>query len=69
MNWCFAIVNGKLAEIFFEKKKNGKSAINGHCYVKESEYKTAREKKMIREDTAKCRFLYRKEEYTRKKTA
>lgn len=33
MNWCFAIVNGKLAEIYFETNK-GKPKILGHCLVK-----------------------------------
>ncbi len=39
MSWCFAIVNNRLAEIYFEEKK-GKTKIIGYCYVKEEEYKT-----------------------------
>lgn len=39
MPWCFAIINNKLAEIYFEKKK-GKIKIEGHCYVKKEEFKT-----------------------------
>ena len=52
--WCFAIVNGKLAEIFFNEKKG----IYGHCYVKKSEYKTKREQKMIEVDTGRYNFMY-----------
>ena len=64
MNWCFAIVNGKLAEIFFERKK-GKSIISGHCYVKMDEYKTAQEKKWIIADTGKYKFVWRNNKYKR----
>ena len=32
--WCFAIVNGRLAEIHFDKKYG----IYGHCYVKREKY-------------------------------
>ena len=43
--WCFAIVNNKLAEIFFENDdKKKKSVVWAHCYVERSEYKT---KKLI----------------------
>ena len=62
MNWCFAIINGRLAEIFFEKKRN-KIEFLGHCYVKKEEYKTKKEQKMITEDTKKFKFSYRKGEY------
>lgn len=43
--WCFAIVNGRLAEIHFHKKYG----IYGHCYVKREEY-NKREQKMIGAD-------------------
>jgi hypothetical protein len=62
MSWSFALVNNRLAEIFFEKGKK-KAKIIGHCYVQEKEYKTKREKKQIKEDTARVRLVYRKERY------
>lgn len=52
--WCFAIVNGRLAEIYFCKKYG----IHGHCYVKKEEF-SKREQKMIEDDTKKCGFAYR----------
>jgi len=52
--WCFAIVNGKLAEIFFDKK----FGIYGHCYVKLEEY-NKREQRMIDADIKKYHFTYR----------
>lgn len=56
--WCFAIVNGKLAEIHFQKKYG----IYGHCYVRREEY-SKREQKMIGADIKECRFIYRKGYY------
>ena len=58
MGWCFAIVNNKLAEIYFDR--NG---IYGHCYVKKEEFKTNQQQKWIKEDTAKYKFTYRKDVY------
>ncbi len=62
--WCFAMLNGKLAEIHF-KKKNGESIIWGHCYVKREEFKTKREQRMIDDDTKKVQLTWRKGVYTR----
>ena len=39
MNWSFAKINNKLAEIYFDDKQ-GKPKIFGHYLVKKSEYKT-----------------------------
>jgi hypothetical protein len=50
--WCFAKINGKLAEIYFEKK-GGKNKIYAHRFVDEKDYKTKTEKKWIEEDTKK----------------
>lgn len=58
MNWCFAIINGKLAEVYF-KKERGKIKIIGHCYVQSREYTTKKEQRYITEDTAKFQFNYR----------
>jgi len=63
MGWSFAIVNNKLAEIFFDKDEKGKAKIKGHCYVRRSEYKTKQEQKWIKEDTAKIKLNYRKGQY------
>ena len=62
MGWCFAIVNEKLAEIYFEKQR-GKTKILGHTYVKRGEYKTKKEQKYIDEDIAKFQFMYIKGTY------
>ena len=63
--WCFAIVNGNLAEIYFDKVK-GKSIIHSHCYVKISEYKIKKELEQIKKDTERFEFVFRNNTYTRK---
>jgi len=64
MNWSFATINNKLAEVSFEKKKE-RVEILGHCYVQKEEYKTKKELKMIDQDSVAFRFLYRKGKYKR----
>lgn len=64
MPWCFAIVNNKLAEIYFDERR-GKAKIIGHCYVKKEEYKTKKEQRWIKEDIPKFYFVYRKGKYKR----
>lgn len=53
-SWCFAIVNGRLAEISFNKKYG----VFAHCYVDRKEYNKS-EQKMIDSDIKKCKFVYR----------
>ena len=62
MMWSFALVNNKLAEVFFERKR-GKNIFLGHAYVKESGYTTKKEKRWIKEETERVRLIYRKGEY------
>lgn len=65
--WCFAIVNNKLAEIFFENDdKKKKSTVWGHCYVKRNEYTTKREQRRIDKDIKNAVFTYRNKKYIRK---
>ena len=61
--WQFAIVNGRLAEVFFSDRK-----IAGFCYVKASEYKTKREKQWIASDTKKLQLSYRNKSFRNKLT-
>jgi len=56
-------MNGKLAEIFFDSKKNGDPVIRGFCYVKKSEHATKKEKRWITADTKRYRFTYRNRKY------
>lgn len=61
--WQFALVNGRLAEVFFEKGR-----ICGYCYVEASEYKTKQEKQQIKSDTEKLQLTFRKGIYKDKLT-
>lgn len=65
MTWCFAIVNGRLAEIFFDQKDE-ETVFLGHVYVKAEEYPSKKEQKWIKEDTNKHKFSYRKGKYRNK---
>lgn len=57
MSWCFAKVNNRLAEIYFNEEK-GRLKILGHCYVKKEEYRTKKELKWIEKDTTKFQFKF-----------
>lgn len=63
MYWSFAIINNRLAEIYFDKDKNGKLKFTGHCYVEKNDFKTKTEQKAIKEDIAKYHFTYGKGKY------
>ena len=64
MNWCFAIINSKLAEIYFERTKE-EPKFFGHCYVKKEEFKTKKEQVMIKADISNNHLVYRNGEYKR----
>lgn len=66
MSWCFAKINNKLAEIYFDETKKSPK-IWGHCYVKKEEYKTKKEREWIKEDTVKFRFEYKNMKYKKLK--
>ncbi len=62
MSWAFALINNRLAEIFFEKK--GKTIVmQGHCYVKRSEFTTKKEQKDVDTDIKKHVLSYRMGRY------
>lgn len=60
--WAFAIINSRLAEVYFEKNGD-KTLVKGHCYVNGDDYRTQQEKKWIKTDAKKYRFTYRNKEY------
>lgn len=60
MNWRFAIVNNKLAEIYFDEDR---TKVWGHCYVRKEDYATRQEQKWIARDTKKGRFICRNKKY------
>lgn len=63
MSWCFAIVNGRLTELYFEKTKGKRTRILGHCYVKKEEFSTKQEKRWIAKDIKRYQFSYKNDRY------
>ncbi|MBI4159710.1 hypothetical protein HY504_00930 [Candidatus Wolfebacteria bacterium] len=63
--WCLAIVNGRLAEIYFDEAGK-KMKLRGHCYVLRKEYTTNQEQRWIDRDTKRYTFTYRNKKYARK---
>ena len=64
MSWSFALINGRLAEIFFEREESKKEPkVIGHCYVSADEYKTKYEQKWIERDTKRYQLSYRNKTY------
>lgn len=62
MYWSFAIINGRLAEVYFDKKKDGPKFL-GHCYVKRSDYTHKSELKQIDHDTKTTKLRYYGKKY------
>ena len=62
MSWCFAIVNGRLSEIFFDGKGKSKH-VWGHCYVHSENYATKQEQKWIGRDTKYNKVAYQNKKY------
>ena len=63
MSWSLGIVNGRLAGIFFDRRKDGAVRVKGHCYVTREEYPTKKEQRWIDEDCKHVRFVYRNKKY------
>lgn len=63
--WCFALINGRLGEIYF-KIGGGTAGISGHCYVTREEFKTKREQKILDADIKKYKLTYRNKKYRNK---
>lgn len=63
MSWCFAIVNNKLAEIYFDKTKGNRIKIWSHCYINKKDFKTKQEHKWIRDDIKRMKVIYRNKRY------
>ena len=64
--WCFAIVNNRLAEIYFERVRNSNPEILGYCYVRKEDFRTKTEQRQIAKDSEHLKIIYRKKKYYRK---
>ena len=61
--WCFALINNRLAGIYFDEK-----GIFGYAYVTRNEYLTRKEQKRINADTEKFQFSYKRRMFKNKFT-
>lgn len=62
MSWTFALINKRLAEIYFEKR-GSQIVPHGHCYVTREEFTTKREQKEIDSDIKQHIFSYWNKRY------
>lgn len=65
--WCFALINNRLAEIYFYRTKTGKSKIWAHAYIRRDKLKTKHEQHLIDVDTKRVKLVYRNKKYHKKK--
>lgn len=63
MSWCFAIINNKPGEIYFERSKSGRVKFWGHCYVGKEDFKTKEERSALEKDIKKFKIVYRNKNY------
>jgi len=64
--WCFATINNKLGEIYFDKVGRGKkkrTIFKGHCYVEKSDFKTKGELRALDRESARYHISYRNGKY------
>jgi hypothetical protein len=63
MFWCFATISSRIGEIYFERDKNGKAKISGHCFVKKEEFTVKEEIRALESDIKKFKVVYRNKKY------
>ena len=61
--WAYAIVNGRLGEVYFEKSEGAKG-IFAHAYLDKTCISwNKKDKQLMRKDVKHHRFTYRKRKY------
>lgn len=63
MCWCFATINNKPGEIYFDKNKNGRIKFLAHCYVKREDFKNREELKYFDKDIKNLKVVYKNKKY------
>jgi len=63
MYWCFAIINNKSGEIYFDRRENGEVEFQGHCYVKRTDFRIKGELHALDQETKKFKIVYRNKKY------
>jgi len=65
MNWSYAIINNRIGEIYFNKDKEGRMELYGHCYVTEEQKSQMckEERKFMEENIKGGKIIYRNKKY------
>ena len=63
--WSYALINGRLGEIYFDHK-HGKIIFEGHCYLGKDERLTLREAAELQHDVARTQLTYYRHHYRAK---
>lgn len=63
--WCYALINSRLGEIYFTRKK-GEVVVEGHCYLGKDERLTKAEAAALQHDILSNQFTYYRQQYTHK---
>lgn len=64
MCWSYALINGRLAEIYFDKK-GGKIVFEGHSYISPTETFTKVEARALEHDIQTTQLTYYAKHYRR----
>ena len=62
--WSYALINGRLAEIYFDKIGE-KTFFKGHCYIRASDSFTQREARALQYDVNHTQLSYYRKKYRR----
>ncbi len=60
--WSYAIINGRLGEIYFDRKK-GRIIYEGHTYLHPNEHLTLREAAALQHDVWHTHLSYYRKKY------
>ena len=63
MNWCFATINNRPGEIYFERIRSGQVKFLGYCYVKREDFTLKEERNAFDKDVKKFKIVCDDERY------
>ncbi|MDP2735588.1 MAG: hypothetical protein Q8P12_05275 [bacterium] len=63
MFWCFALINNRLGELYFDHDKKGRPRFSGHAYVDDVTDWEKAERKHIAIDIKANQFAYYRGQY------
>ncbi len=64
MNWCFAKINNRIGEIYFDRTKGGQARIFSHCFIERANFIAKEENEAFESDAKKFKVVYKNKKYT-----